>query len=97
MPTYDQLSTFWDDWKKLTPAMRAAFRIAVAHMIADLKAGGGFRKGLRISKMSGVGDIYEMTFGDDWRATFEYGDAVVPGEVHVIWRRVGTHRVYKRP
>jgi len=27
----------------------------------------------------------------------EYGDEVVEGEEHVVWRRVDTHLVFKRP
>ena len=37
-----------------------------------------------------------MTWADDGRATFEYGEAV-EGESHVTWRRVGTHSVFKQP
>jgi hypothetical protein len=31
------------------------------------------------------------------RATFTYGDEVVAGEPHIIWRRVGTHDVLSDP
>jgi hypothetical protein len=31
------------------------------------------------------------------RATFEYAAEVRPGEPHVIWRRIGTHSVFRRP
>jgi hypothetical protein len=29
----------------------------------------------------------------DGRATFAYGDEVLPGEPHLSWRRVGAHDV----
>jgi len=41
--------------------------------------------------------VFEMTWADDGRATFQYSDAVVEGETHVIWRRVGTHDIFKQP
>jgi hypothetical protein len=37
--------------------------------------------------------VWELTYAADGRATFSYGDEVVHGEPHVIWRRVGTHDV----
>lgn len=41
--------------------------------------------------------VWEVTFASDGRATFAYGDEVVAGEPHVIWRRVGTHDVLGDP
>jgi len=38
-----------------------------------------------------------MTFAPDGRATFEYGEEVVKGERHVIWRRVGDHSIFRQP
>jgi hypothetical protein len=35
--------------------------------------------------------------GGDGRATFEYGDEIQPGEAHIIWRRIGTHSVFRQP
>jgi hypothetical protein len=49
-------------------------------------------KGIR-----GASGIYEMTWADDGRATSEFATEVVPGATHVIWRRVGTHAVFKWP
>jgi hypothetical protein len=96
MPTWDQYLSFRRDLKDLTPAQRAAFKRAVAHFVADLRTG-RFRKGLRVKKMSGHEDIWEMTWADDGRATFEYGDPVQEGELHIIWRRIGTHDIFERP
>jgi len=41
--------------------------------------------------------IWEITFAPDGRATFEYGEELVEGEAHVIWRRVGGHGVLAEP
>jgi hypothetical protein len=96
MPTWDQLLSFRQDLKHLTPGEKAAFKKAVARFVADLRTG-TFRKGLRVKKMSGHADIWEMTWAPDGRATFQYGDEVQPGEQHIIWRRIGTHDIFGRP
>jgi hypothetical protein len=41
--------------------------------------------------------VWELSFAADGRATFAYGDEVVAGEAHVVWRRVGDHSVLDRP
>ena len=38
-----------------------------------------------------------MTWADDGRATFEYGEEVRAGHPHIIWRRVGTHDILDNP
>jgi hypothetical protein len=37
--------------------------------------------------------VSELTYAADGRARVSYGDEVVHGEPHVIWRRVGRHDV----
>ncbi len=39
----------------------------------------------------------EMTFAPDGRATWEFGAEVKVGQVHVIWRRIGTHDIFRAP
>lgn len=56
---------------------------------------------LRVKSVSGTG-VWEMTWsfsGPDGRATWEWTSVVIDGETHpaVRWRRVGDHRVLKRP
>jgi hypothetical protein len=43
-------------------------------------AGRGFRPGLRVKGVRGAAGIFEMTWADDGRATFEYGDAIVAND-----------------
>jgi hypothetical protein len=38
--------------------------------------------------------LLEMTWDNDGRATFSYGVERVPGQPHVIWRRIGTHDIF---
>ncbi len=49
------------------------------------------------SSVKGGTGIYEVTWATDGRATSEYGDPVVPGASHVIWRQVGAHAIFKQP
>ena len=97
MPTYAWLARFHADFKRLTPAQQAAFLVAVGQFVEDLLSGRAFRQGLRVKGIKGASGIFEMTWADDGRATFEYGAEVVKGEPHVIWRRIGTHTVFKHP
>ena len=74
-----------------------AFLAAVQQFVEDLQRDHGFRKGLRVKGVQGATGIFEMTWAADGRATFEYGDEVTKGEPHVVWRRVGTHAIFKQP
>jgi len=97
VPTYAWLARFGADFDALSASQQAAFLVAVAQFVEDLRRGGGFRKGLRVKGVKGATGIFEMTWADDGRATFEYREAVAEGEPHVVWRRIGTHAVLDRP
>lgn len=68
----------------------------VTKLVADL-ASGGFRKGLRVKRVEGTANVYEVTFAANGRATWGYGDPVLEDEPHVVWRRVGSHSVFGKP
>lgn len=97
MPTYEWTARFRDDLHKLTSDQHARFRAAVAAFVADLRAQGAFRPGLRVKGVRGASGVYEMTWAPDGRATFSYGDERRPGEAHIIWRRVGGHDIFGQP
>ncbi|HEY7019822.1 MAG TPA: hypothetical protein VH349_01820 [Ktedonobacterales bacterium] len=97
MPTFDKLPEFLHDWATLTDTQKRQFMNAVAKMVADLKRGQGFRAGLRIKGVQGNAGVFEMTWADDGRATFSYGSSPIPGEPHIIWRRVGSHDIFQQP
>lgn len=97
MPTYAWLARFAADFDSLSPQQQAAFLTAVTQFVDDLRRGKGFRTGLRVKGVKGAAGIFEMTWGDDGRATFEYGDPVNEGDTHVVWRRIGTHAIFQRP
>ena len=96
MPTFAQTDRFRRDFAGLTPAQKVAFRAAAAKFVNDL-ASGSFRPGLRVRGVQGATGVFEMTWADDGRATFEYGTAVRDGETHIVWRRIGTHEIFARP
>ncbi|MEU6233569.1 hypothetical protein [Kitasatospora sp. NPDC047058] len=97
MPTYESLAHFLRDWKNLTAAQKAAFLVAVAQFVAHVRAGEGFRRGLRVKRMQGHPDVWELSWAPDGRATFHYGAPVQDGEPHIVWRRIGTHEISNRP
>jgi hypothetical protein len=97
MPTYDVLERFFRDYERLTVEQRQDFLRARNQFVDDLKTGRGFRPGLRVKRVRGTADIWEMTWADDGRATWQYGPELTPGEPHIIWRRIGTHSILDRP
>lgn len=98
MPLDTLLPRFKKDYAALSPGEKAAFRTAVVNFIADLAAG-KFRKGPRVKGIKGATGIFELTWADNGRATFEYGPPVEghEGEPHIVWRRVGTHDIFGSP
>jgi hypothetical protein len=97
VPTFAWLARFGADFDRLTAAQQVAFLAAVAQFVDDPRFRHGFRKGLRVKGIKGATGIFEMTWADDGRATFQYGDAIVEGGPHIIWRRVGKHAIFKEP
>jgi len=96
-PTYEPSPTFTRDLGRLTSAQRKQFLLAVQDLIADLNRGQGFRKGLRVKRVQSTTGVFEMTWAPDGRATWQYGPEVVAGQPHVIWRRIGTHDIFRQP
>jgi hypothetical protein len=96
-PTYAREPAFARDFAKLADEQQRRFLAAVAAMVGDMEAGRAFRPGLRVKAVQGWPGVWEMTWEPDGRATFEYGPEQRPGEPHVVWRRVGTHDIFRRP
>jgi hypothetical protein len=99
MPTFETLPRFERDWKKLTAHQQAIFRKVITETFApDLAAADRpFRSGLRVKGVSAYPGVFEMTWDDDGRATFSYGEERIAGEPHVVWRRIGTHAIFTPP
>ena len=99
MPTFETLPRFERDWKSLTSRQQATFRKVVQEAFApDLMAPDRpFRPGLRVKGVAAHHGVFEMTWDNDGRATFSYGEERIPGQPHVIWRRIGTHAIFTPP
>jgi hypothetical protein len=97
MPTHEEYLQFLREYRALPQSQRRAFPKAMQHMVQDLQAKRPFRVSLRIQGVQGHSGVFEMTWADDGRATFEYGPEQIPGETHIIWRRIGGHEIFKNP
>lgn len=102
MPTYEQTTSFRRDCRALSPKDKELFQAAVLEFVEDLRgieAGTqtGFRPGLRIQKVNRRAGVLEMTWAGDGRATFSWGEEVIGGMRHVIWRRCGSHAILRQP
>ena len=93
---FDELPRFLRDWASLDRAQRALFLAALQLFVGGV-AQQDFDPRLRVKRVQGRRGVWEMTWAADGRATFEYGPEVIAGEPHVIWRRIGTHDVFRRP
>lgn len=98
MPTFQTHPRFDRDWKNLAAQQRERFRRVIGEEFQPDLVSGHFRPGLRVK---GVLDaptgVFEMTWAPDGRAAFEYGKEQRAGETHIIWRRIGSHDVFRRP
>lgn len=84
--------------RRLTGEQRRAFLEARDELVAGLRTSPPtFAPRLRIKRIQGTDDIWEISWAPDGRATFRYGAEVVPGEPHISWLRVGTHAVLDDP
>lgn len=99
MPTFETLPRFERDWKHLTAQQQTTFRKVITEaFVPDLAAPDRpFRPGLRVKGVTARPGVFEMTWDNDSRATFSYGEERIPGQAHVIWRRVGTHAIFTPP
>jgi hypothetical protein len=97
LPTFEKTDSFRRDYDGLTREQKAAVRRAVKEFVEDLAAARPFRRGLRVKGVQGATGIFEMSWASDGRATFEFGDQLSQGDPHIIWRRIGTHEIFKGP
>lgn len=99
MPTFETLPRFERDWRNLSAQQRAIFRkVIIEAFVPDLAASDRpFRPGLRVKGVAAHSGVVEMTWDNDGRATFSYGEERTPGQPHVIWRRIGTHAIFSPP
>ena len=94
MPTHAELQRFLNDYRGPHDSQRAAFKTTLRLFVAGLRSG-RFDPRLRVKRVQGSPGVWEMTWAPDGRATFQYGPELQPGEPHIIWRRVGTHALFR--
>lgn len=98
MPTHGETFLFLREYDKLSPELQNRFRLALGRFVADLLAIEDglmtwFRPGLRVKRLQGRLDSYEMTWASDGRALFRFEEDVIPGKRHVVWESIGTHSI----
>lgn len=96
MPTHRELPRFLRDWRRLSADQRKAFLAALELFVAGLETG-RIDPRLRVKRVQGRAGVWEITWAPDGRATFQYGDEIRPGDPHIIWRRIGTHAIFRAP
>jgi hypothetical protein len=96
VPTYQARPRFLRDFRGLTAEQAAAWSRALDRFIVGLRSG-AFDPSLRVKRVKGYPGVWEMTWAPDGRATFEYGQELRTGDPHIVWRRIGTHDVFRRP
>lgn len=96
-PTFEVPAGFAREFAHLSREQDRAFRQAVRKLVDALKEGREPPRSLRIKRVQGTKDVWEISYSGDGRATFRYGAEVKPGETHVEWLRVGGHDVLSRP
>ena len=97
MPTYEWERVFGREFAALDKDSQEAFLAAVAQFVEDLQHGRPARRSLRVKGVQGHDGVFEMTWAENGRATFAYGEARIAGQAHVIWRRIGNHGIFRRP
>jgi hypothetical protein len=97
VPTFAWLRRLRADFDALLPDQQAVFLAVIADFVADLQNRTGFCSSLRVKGVKGASGVFEMTWAADGRATLQYGAEVTPNEPHIVWRRVGTHQIFRVP
>jgi hypothetical protein len=92
MATFETLPQFELSWRHLTCEQQATFcKVVLEAFEPDLAASDhSFRPTLRVREIVGHPGVFEMTWGDDGRATFSYGAEREHQQPHVIWRQIRT-------
>ncbi|MGI8553697.1 MAG: hypothetical protein ACR2PL_23350 [Dehalococcoidia bacterium] len=96
MPTYQRLPRFRRDFSNLSPGQQR-LALAMLRILLDGLQQGRFDPRLRVKRVQGHEGIWEISWAPDGRVTFAYGPEVRLGEPHIIWRRIGTHDIFREP
>ena len=97
MPTYEWQRVFGREFAAMSAHQQQAFLRAVSEFVDDLREGRTLRPGLRVKGVRGHEGVFEMSWAPNGRATFSYGEERLPGQPHIVWRRIGSHDIFQRP
>ena len=100
--------SFASDHSSLTTAEKRLFRASVKKFnracdrFVESGMSSGWPASLRVKKVEGAPGVWEMTWsfsGPDGRATWQWDTVEDENGKHpaVLWRRVGSHSIYKDP
>ena len=96
MATWEKTDRFLSDYEDLSANQRNAFMSAVRDLVEDLPSR-QFGSSLRVKGVQAAPGVFEMSWADDGRATWQYGPEVMKGQPHIIWRRIGRHDIFANP
>jgi len=86
------------EFRRLSRELQRAFLAVLPAFIEALRSKPlAFPPRLRVKRVEGAAAVWELTFAADGRATFSYGPERIPGEPHVVWRRIGDHSIFSDP
>jgi hypothetical protein len=98
VPTFERGPRFDREFRRLSRELQRAFIEALALFIEALRSKPpALPPRLRIKRVEGTTGVWELFFAPDGRATFAYGPERIPGEPHVVWRRIGDHSILNEP
>ncbi|MFN2569248.1 MAG: hypothetical protein ABR564_06570 [Candidatus Dormibacteria bacterium] len=84
------------DYSQLTTGQQRAFLAALRLFRAGLRTR-QFDPTLRVKLQRTQVGVWELTWAPDGRATFHYGPELTPGEPHIVWRRIGSRSIFRKP
>lgn len=106
---FERTDVFKADYRRLSSADRDLFRAAAREFnqacddFTVAKDPSTWPSQLRVKSVANAPGVFEMTWsfsGPDGRATWEWTTVVDPkGRRHpaVLWRRLGDHKIFRRP
>lgn len=98
MPTHHEMPGFSRAHKGLSEKQKDYFKTALEKFVSDLRdmecgVAKWFRDSLRVKRVKGAADLWEMTWNSNGRATFKFGEEQVTGKKHVVWHQIGGHEI----
>jgi hypothetical protein len=96
-PTYESPASFGREFSRMPRAQRRAFLVAVTKLTQALREDCNPPNSLRLKRVQGTKDVWELSFSGDGRATFRFGPETRKGETHVVSLRIGRHDILARP